>query len=247
MRKRKKTRRLRTAVTTDVFAEFARTQNDLLAAIDDVHARIVADKAANERRFSEIGASIDSLDPDENRLYREWSVRQTALFDVYLEEFAQRIAEIDSLEPSSTVATADLISVNDRLDAAVGEAMTVRIELDRLAERMQQRIDELTVRLAEAESRLADHGSDVALASQAERLDEIERAVEHLSGSSGHDIDARASDGLGDLGPDQGSTSGQACERSTGADDTGDPLARLALSLADADRADLTGPREGAR
>jgi hypothetical protein len=70
--------------------------------------------------------------------------------------------------------------VRDQLSAAVGEAMLVRIEIDRLAANTDEKIDKATLRMAEIEAQLADE-MDLSAAVQLERLEELERAIIELN------------------------------------------------------------------
>lgn len=247
VRRRSKRERPRAEVITDAGMEFPDGQDDTFAVIRAVRSEVAADRSRNERVLGELRHSIESLDLDEIRTFREWAQRQGALFDVYLDEFSRRLDEVTDLAPEPSTAT-DLASFNDRLDAAIGEAMTVRIELERLAERIQQRFDDLTIRLAEAEGRLAEGGGGVSFATQSDRIDEIERMVEHLCGiaeTGGGAIaptDPRI-DVIATPGPDgfpPCAAPGGEVPSTGGSTDgvvAGDPLARLALSLSEADRA----------
>jgi hypothetical protein len=70
--------------------------------------------------------------------------------------------------------------VKDQLSAAVGEAMLVRIEIDRLSGITDEKLDKATLRMAEIEALLADE-MDVSSAVQLERLEELERALAELN------------------------------------------------------------------
>ena len=63
--------------------------------------------------------------------------------------------------------------------AAVGEAMLVRIELDRFTANTDEKIDRSNLRMAEIEAKLSDT-MDVTAVVQLERLEEIERALVEL-------------------------------------------------------------------
>ncbi len=97
----------------------------------------------------------------ENRLY-EHDDRLTAL--------ATEVAKVDERA---------LAEVKEQLSSAIGEAMLVRIELDRLAADTDEKIDKSTLRMAEIEAQLADT-MDVSAAVQLERLEELERAIIEL-------------------------------------------------------------------
>ena len=97
----------------------------------------------------------------ENRLY-EHDDRLTAL--------AAEVAKVDERA---------LGEVKEQLSSAIGEAMLVRIELDRLAADTDEKLDKSTLRMAEIEAQLADT-MDVSAAVQLERLEELERAIIEL-------------------------------------------------------------------
>ncbi|MEY4175883.1 MAG: hypothetical protein RI900_3048 [Actinomycetota bacterium] len=94
----------------------------------------------------------------ENRLY-EHDDRMTAI--------EAEVAKVDERA---------LGEVKEQLSSAIGEAMLVRIELDRLAADVDEKIDKSTLRMAEIEAQLADT-MDVSAAVQLERLEELERAI----------------------------------------------------------------------
>lgn len=70
-------------------------------------------------------------------------------------------------------------AVKEQLSAAVGEAMLVRIEIDRLAASVDEKLDKSVVRMAEIEAKLADT-MDVEAAVQLDRLEDLERALAEL-------------------------------------------------------------------
>jgi hypothetical protein len=83
---------------------------------------------------------------------------------------------------SEQVAKVDENAINEvkeQLSSAIGEAMLVRIELDRVVAAMDEKLDKTAVRMAEIEGQLADE-MDVSTAVQLERLEEIERALVEL-------------------------------------------------------------------
>jgi hypothetical protein len=71
-------------------------------------------------------------------------------------------------------------AVKEQLSSAVGEAMLVRIEVDRFITTQDEKFDATSLRLAEIESQLVDT-MDVSEAVQLERLEEIERALLELN------------------------------------------------------------------
>lgn len=212
-------------VRAELRAESVRARADLENAIAELRTRMEIDRSLSGHLFAQLRRALCALDSDELLRHRQWAERQVELFDVYLDEAAALAVPAQ--------ATDDVASLHDRIDAAVGEAVTVRIEFDRFTEQAQHRFDEVTVRLAEAEARLAEHGVDVADASQTERLDEIERALERLSGATADPF--IVAEPLVDPGADADrSAVAMAAGVSDRVDE--DPLSRLALTIADAER-----------
>jgi hypothetical protein len=111
-----------------------------------------------------IGALSQRMLELENRLY-EHNDRLVAL--------AEQVSKVDEQA---------LAAVKEQLSSAVGEAMLVRIELDRLAADSDEKFDKNTLRMAEIEAQLADT-MDVSAAVQLERLEELERAIIELDPS----------------------------------------------------------------
>lgn len=91
-------------------------------------------------------------------------------FQAALDGFDQRLKGIDQ---------SGLDDLKQQMSSAVGEAMLVRIELDRAVGDMAEKLDKANVRMAEIESLLSDE-MDVNASVQLERLDELERALAEL-------------------------------------------------------------------
>lgn len=72
-----------------------------------------------------------------------------------------------------------IAALKEQMSAAVGEAMLVRIELDRFTAATDEKVDRSNLRMAEIEAKLSD-SMDVTTAVQLERLEEIERALVEL-------------------------------------------------------------------
>jgi hypothetical protein len=111
-----------------------------------------------------IGALSQRMLELENRLY-EHNDRLVAL--------AEQVSKVDEQA---------LDAVKEQLSSAVGEAMLVRIELDRMAADTDEKFDKNTLRMAEIEAQLSDT-MDVSAAVQLERLEELERAIIELDPS----------------------------------------------------------------
>ena len=67
-----------------------------------------------------------------------------------------------------------------KMSTAAGEAMLVRIEMERFEKLVNDRSDQVAVRITEVEAQLADATMDVSTAVQLDRLEEIERALLEL-------------------------------------------------------------------
>ena len=109
-----------------------------------------------------IGALSQRMLELENRLY-DHNDRLVAL--------AEQVSKVDEQA---------LATVKEQLSSAVGEAMLVRIELDRLAAETDEKLDKSTLRMAEIEAQLSDT-MDVSAVVQLERLEELERAIIELN------------------------------------------------------------------
>ena len=109
-----------------------------------------------------IGALSQRMLELENRLY-DHNDRLVAL--------AEQVSKVDEQA---------LATVKEQLSSAVGEAMLVRIELDRLAAETDEKFDKSTLRMAEIEAQLSDT-MDVSAVVQLERLEELERAIIELN------------------------------------------------------------------
>lgn len=84
---------------------------------------------------------------------------------------------------ADSVATIDVEAIEamkDKLSTAAGEAMLVRIEMERFEKTIGERSDQLAVRLTEVETTLQDTTLDVAASVQLDRLEEIERALAEI-------------------------------------------------------------------
>lgn len=87
-----------------------------------------------------------------------------------LDALDQRLAGVDQ---------SGLDELKQQMSSAVGEAMLVRIELDRATAETAEKLDKANVRMAEIEGLLGNE-MDVNAAVQLERLDELERALAEL-------------------------------------------------------------------
>lgn len=112
-------------------------------------------------------------------------------FDEAIAALSQRMLELENslsqvilhtnvlTEQVSQVDGKAIEGIKEQLSAAVGEAMLVRIEIDRVSATTDERLDRAALRMAEIESLLGDE-MDVSASVQLERLDELERAISAL-------------------------------------------------------------------
>jgi hypothetical protein len=140
--------------------------------------------AAESRMKEEAGQKIAEIDAYVGRVSSGLDDTMTILND--------RIAAIDSRfvvndrrldELAESVKGVDqtaLDELRDKMSTAVGEAMLVRIEMERLEKNVNERTDTLSVRMTDVETQIQDATMDVSTAVQLDRLEEIERALAEL-------------------------------------------------------------------
>ena len=88
--------------------------------------------------------------------------------------------QINSLvEQVGTIDAKALGAVKEQMSAAVGEAMLVRIELDRMVAVTDEKVGKNSLRMAEIEALLSDE-MDVSASVQLERVEDLERAMSAL-------------------------------------------------------------------
>ena len=91
--------------------------------------------------------------------------------DQRMDEVEQKVKGVDQ---------AALDELKAQLSTAAGEAMLVRIEMERFEKTVNERSDKLAVRVTDVETQLADATMDVSTSIQLDRLEEIERALIEL-------------------------------------------------------------------
>lgn len=153
--------------------------------IDFTEHKVTDRMLAMEDRINEAnGTKLAHLEATVGRIGAGFDDAIGALSQRMLElenRFFEANDRLDAL--TAQVAKVDEKAVNEvkeQLSAAVGEAMLVRIELDRLAANTDEKLDKATLRMAEIEAQLADE-MDVSAAVQLERLEELERAIVELN------------------------------------------------------------------
>jgi len=139
--------------------------------------------AMEERVVEQNGTKIAGLEATIGRIGSGFDEAIAALSQRMLElenSLSQVILHTNVLTEQIGQVDANAIeSIREQLSAAVGEAMLVRIEIDRVSASTDEKIDRASLRMAEIESLLGDE-MDVSAAVQLERLDELERAISAL-------------------------------------------------------------------
>ena len=153
----------------------------LLAKIESSETRAIDRLLELEQRIKEEqGTKLANLEATVGRIGTGFDDAMIAVNQRVL-ELENRLAELDErmIEMGERVAKVDeeaLAEVRAEISTAVGEAMLVRIELDRAMATTDEKIDKAAVRMAEIEGLLSDT-MDVSTAVQLERLDELERQM----------------------------------------------------------------------
>ncbi|MCU1501215.1 MAG: hypothetical protein JWM12_569 [Ilumatobacteraceae bacterium] len=184
--------------------------------IDGVDAQLADALIALEQRIDErSGVQVAALEASLGRAGDAFDEAVSALslrLDGAEEQRARTDAEVAGL--AGRVANVDDTAIGElreQMSRAVGEAMLVRIEMDRMSQGMEQQLDRHGLRMGEIEALISDH-MDTGTAVQLDRLDELERAVAELDPdqfvrrSAGH----RGTTADGRAGSDQPTPSGPA-------------------------------------
>jgi len=149
------------------------TENKITDRMLEMEARVVEQNgtkiAGFEATIGRIGSGFDEAIAalSQRMLELENGLSQVILHTNVLTE---QIGQVDAKA---------IEGIREQLSAAVGEAMLVRIEIDRVAATTDERLDRAGLRMAEIESLLTDE-MDVSASVQLERLDELERAISAL-------------------------------------------------------------------
>ncbi len=140
--------------------------------------------AAESRMREESGQKIADIDAHVGKVAQGLDDTMLVLnervagLDGRFVEFGSRIDEVEkSVEGIDSSALDEL---REKMSSAVGEAMLVRIEMERLEKSVNEKSDTVTLRVAEIETQLRDATMDVSTAVQLDRLEEIERALLEL-------------------------------------------------------------------
>jgi hypothetical protein len=139
--------------------------------------------AMEDRVVEQNGTKIAGLEATIGRIGSGFDEAIAALSQRMLElenGLGQTILHINVLtEQVGKMDSKAIEGIKEQLSAAVGEAMLVRIEIDRVSASTDERLGKANLRMAEIESLLGDE-MDVSASVQLERLDELERAISAL-------------------------------------------------------------------
>jgi hypothetical protein len=169
------------SVGPEVQRQLAEQTATMLQRVDFTEHKVTDRMLAMEERVNEQnGTKIAQLDATIGRI--------GAGFDDAMAALSQRMLDLENklfttndqltalIEQVSTVDDKAMTAMKEQLSAAVGEAMLVRIEVDRVVATTEDKIGKNALRMAEIEAMLADE-MDVSASVQLERLEELERAL----------------------------------------------------------------------
>ena len=169
------------SVGPEVQRQLAEQTATMLQRVDFTEHKVTDRMLAMEERVNEQnGTKIAQLDATIGRI--------GAGFDDAIAALSQRMLDLENtlfttndqltalIEQVSTVDDKAMTAMREQLSAAVGEAMLVRIEVDRVVASTEDKISKNSLRMAEIEALLTDE-MDVSASVQLERLEELERAL----------------------------------------------------------------------
>ena len=172
------------SVGPEVHRQLAEQTATMLQRVDFTEHKVTDRMLAMEERVNEQnGTKIAHLDATIGRV--------GAGFDDAIAALSQRMLDLENtlfttndqltalIEQVSSVDDKAMTAMREQLSAAVGEAMLVRIEVDRVVASTEEKIGKNALRMAEIEALLTDE-MDVSASVQLERLEELERALTAL-------------------------------------------------------------------
>ena len=172
------------SVGPEVQRQLAEQTATMLQRVDFTEHKVTDRMLAMEERVNEQnGTKIAQLDATIGRIGAGFDDAMAALSQRMLDLENKLFTTNDQLtaltEQVSTVDDKAMTAMKEQLSAAVGEAMLVRIEVDRVVASTEERISKNSLRMAEIEALLTDE-MDVSASVQLERLEELERALTAL-------------------------------------------------------------------
>jgi hypothetical protein len=169
----------------DVARQLAEHGQILSQRVDAIDMKMVDRAMAMEERINDHnGVKMANLEATIGRVGAGFDDAMGALSKRFVDLEAKLLEADDRMDVlAADVAKVDEQAINavkEQLSSAVGEAMLVRIELDRFVATQDEKFDSTALRMSEIEAQLADT-MDVSEAVQLERLEEIERALLELN------------------------------------------------------------------
>jgi predicted nucleic acid-binding Zn-ribbon protein len=168
------------ALKGDVDTSIAAQQSAVEIALCDVHTQIsdgLAGVAATTERLADLDTQVAALQGGVDQTLAALSARMTEMEGAHATA-ADRLTRVE--QATAKVDAKEIDHLREKMQTAVGEAVLMRIEMDRLSGSLDERFDSVRVRLSEVEAQVADN-MDVSAAVQLERLEELERAVVFLT------------------------------------------------------------------
>lgn len=168
--------------------------------------------AAESRMKEDAGQQIADIQAHVGRVSSGLDETMTVLNEriaKFEDRFVETDRRIEALSESVEGIDQDALEeLKDKMSSAAGEAMLVRIEMERLEKNIAEKTDGLVVRMTDVETQLQDATMDVSTAVQLDRLEEIERSLLELDPnqfvrkdeSSNESVKKDAQDADGDVG-----------------------------------------------
>ena len=169
----------------DVARQLADHGQILSQRLDSIDMKMVDRALAMEARINEHnGVKVANLEAMMGRVGTGFDDAMGALSKRTVDLEAMLLLAGDRIDAlAAEIAKVDEAAINavkEDLSSAVGEAMLVRIEVDRFIASQADKFDAAALRMLEIEGQLADT-MDVSEAIQLDRLEEIERALIELN------------------------------------------------------------------
>ena len=152
------------------------------AKVNDAEDRFNNRLLAAESRIKEdSGQKIADIQAEVGRTSAGLDETMTVLNDRVAKldgRFVETNRRIDALAESvEGIDQEALDELKDKMSSAAGEAMLVRIEMERMEKAVAEKTDGLVIRMTDVETQLQDATMDVSTAVQLDRLEEIERSL----------------------------------------------------------------------
>ncbi|HZB40903.1 MAG TPA: hypothetical protein VE487_08060 [Ilumatobacter sp.] len=140
--------------------------------------------AAESRMKEDAGQKIAEIDAHVGRVSAGLDETMLVLNDRIAgvdSRFVEADRRMDGIEESIEGVDAKSIDeLKEKMSTAVGEAMLVRFDMERLEKATNERTDSLSIRMTDVETQVQDATMDVSTSVQLDRLEEIERTLIEL-------------------------------------------------------------------